>query len=985
MIQPWQAALSAQPQALSRDIELALEHLFAACDTAQRTRYEALLHIPEFALRLAKLFGCSPFAAQLCRRYPAWLLQLHDSGELDRALANNEWPARLLTENNSSVELFDTVLREFRNREYLRIIWRDLNRLADTAAITADISSVAEAALQRTVDFHYRLLQTEWGTPLSARDGSTQPFIVLGMGKLGARELNLSSDIDLIFAYPETGETNSGETTAAKRYSNQEFFTRLGQRVIKSLDQNTADGFVFRVDMRLRPYGDSGALALNFDALEEYYQDQGRDWERYAMIKARPVAESLSADNFTAGEKLLELLRPFTYRRYLDYSAFESLREMKGLIERDVQRRRLHDNIKLGAGGIREIEFIAQCFQLIRGGREPRLQERNLLQVLHTLGELGHLPTSAVNELNAAYIFLRNTEHAIQAWLDQQTQELPKHDTPRAALAHALGLPDWPQFAATLEQHRQRVSTHFRNIIAIPTDATAPIPAAGKTSWQSLWADQELAPEALSQQFEQANFDQAEEAARRIVELRNSKQVRVLQVVARERLDAFIPQLLSAVANVEQPGTALLRALPLVEAVLRRTAYLVLLVENPTALRELVVLCAASPWVSAQLARHPVLLDELLNAGTLYVAPEKTALQRDLQQQLLRFEWSDLEGRMEALRYFKLAHVLRVVASEIGGTLPLMKVSDYLTWIAEAILDQVLEMAWRDLVARHGAPQKATGIACDKDFIIVAYGKLGGIELGHGSDLDLVFIHDADPNLVTDGVAPIDNGTFFTRLGQRIIHILTAQTTLGELYEVDMRLRPSGNSGLLVSSLKSFADYQHKRAWTWEHQALVRARVVAGDKQLGDAFEQVRRDILSKPRDIEKLRSDVIEMRDKMRTQLRPRDTETEAHPVFDLKQGTGAIVDIEFMVQYAVLAWANTHPALTRWTDNIRILETLQHEQLLDQQTAEGLIATYKTYRTVTHRLKLQQLPGRASTTEFATERAFVLSISKKLLGKLN
>ncbi len=981
MIESWQAALSTQPGPLQRDIELALEHLFSACNSDQRASYEALLQAPPFALRLAKLFGCSPFAAQLCRRYPTWLLQLHDNSELDRTIADSEWSARLRTDSNSSVELFDTTLREFRNREYLRIIWRDLNRLTDTAEITADISSVAEITLQRAVDFHYQLLQTEWGTPLSARDGSAQPFIVLGMGKLGARELNLSSDIDLIFAYPEGGETEGGESAdAIKSFSNQEFFIRLGQRVIKSLDQNTADGFVFRVDMRLRPYGDSGALVLNFDALEEYYQDQGRDWERYAMIKARPVAESLCIEKFPAGEKLLELLRPFIYRRYLDYSAFESLREMKGLIERDVQRRRLHDNIKLGAGGIREIEFIAQCFQLIRGGREPRLQERNLLRVLHTLGELGHLPNSAVTELHAAYIFLRNTEHAIQAWQDQQTQDLPKHDAPRAALAHALGFSDWAGFATALEQHRQCVSSHFHNTIAVPTEATAPTIA--KSGWQALWADRELTAETLAEQLAQANFDEASEAARRILELRNSKTVRVLQVAARERLDAFIPQLLGAVTHVDQPGTALLRVLPLVEAVLRRTAYLVLLVENPNALHELVALCAASPWVSAQLARHPVLLDELLNAGTLYVAPEKAALQRDLQQQLLRFEWADLEGRMEALRYFKLAHVLRVVASEIGGTLPLMKVSDYLTWIAEAILDHVLEMAWRDLIARHGAPQKTTGVACDKDFIIVAYGKLGGIELGHGSDLDLVFIHDADPNLITDGTTPIDNGTFFTRLGQRIIHILTAQTMLGELYEVDMRLRPSGNSGLLVSSLKSFADYQHNRAWTWEHQALVRARVIAGDKQLGAAFEQVRHEILSKPRDIKKLRRDVIEMRDKMRAQLRPRDTETAAHPVFDLKQGTGAIVDIEFMVQYAVLAWANAHPALTRWTDNIRILETLQHEELLDTKTAEGLIAAYKAYRSVTHRLKLQQLPGRENAKDFIKERSLVMGLWTQLMG---
>lgn len=978
MTDSWQALLSAQPALLQREIELALEHLYSACDDAQRARYSELLQEPTFAARLAKLFACSQFAAQLCRRYPQWLLQLHDSGDLDRNFPASDWSSRLAASAVDSADTLERTLRHFRNYEYLRVIWRDLNRLASTAEVTADISAIAEITLQAAVDFHYRELQGEWGTPVSARDGSAQPFIVLGMGKLGANELNLSSDIDLIFAYPASGET----TGAKKTFSNQEFFIRLGQRVIKSLDQNTVDGFVFRVDMRLRPYGDSGALVLNFDALEEYYQDQGRDWERYAMIKARPVAESFCRERFPAGEKLIELLRPFTYRRYLDYSAFESLREMKALIERDVQRRRLHDNIKLGSGGIREVEFIAQCFQLIRGGREPRLQERNLTTVLNTLGELGYLPHSAVEELQNAYIFLRNTEHAIQAWLDQQTQDLPKYDVPRTALAHALGFGDWKSFSAALENHRNCVSKHFRELIAAPAESKAPTQAVEKNNWQLLWADNELAQATLQQQFENFTFDNASEAARRTVELRHSKAVRLLQSVARERLDAFMPKLLTAVTQVEQPGTALLRVLPLVEAVLRRTAYLVLLVENPAALHELVVLCAASPWVSTQLALHPVLLDELLNAGTLYVAPEKLVLQRDLQQQLLRFEWSDLEGRMEALRYFKQAHVLRVVASEIGGTLPLMKVSDYLTWIAEAILEQVLEMAWRDLTTRHGTPQKAPGVACDKDFIIVAYGKLGGIELGHGSDLDLVFIHDTDSTLTTDGAVPIDNSTFFTRLGQRIIHILTAQTTLGALYEVDLRLRPSGNSGLLVSSLKSFADYQHNRAWTWEHQALVRARVVAGDKQLADAFDKVRHEILCKPRDIEKLRKDVIEMRDKMRAQLRPRDTETEAHPVFDLKQGTGAIVDIEFMVQYAVLAWAHDHPALTRWTDNIRILETLQQEQLLDAEITQGLIDAYKAYRSATHRLKLQQLASRADIESFIAERQLVVSIWARFLA---
>jgi len=618
---------------------------------------------------------------------------------------------------------------------------------------------------------------------------------------------------------------------------------------------------------------------------------------------------------------------------------------------------------------------------LIRGGREVQLQERNLLAVLQTLGELGYLPTVAVAQLREAYLFLRNTEHAIQAWLDQQTQNLPVAELPRAALAYALGFSTWEAFAAELSRQREIVSAHFEEVIAPPAQKQEAAADQNGNPWKAFWADTELAQESAAQQLHAADFDAAEEVARRLLALRDSKSVRALQTTARARLDAFMPQLLGALAGADACGTTLLRILPLVEAVLRRTAYFVLLNENPVALRELINLCSASPWLADQLARHPVLLDELLNAERLYRAPDKTALQHDLRQQLLRFEWSDLEGQMDALRYFKLAHSLRVIASEIGGTLPLMKVSDYLTWIAETIIEHVLELAWRQLLDKHGEPRNADGSPCGKNFIVVAYGKFGGIELSHSSDLDLVFIHGTDPNQMTDGAAPIDNGTFFTRLGQRMIHIMTAQTTLGALYEVDMRLRPSGNSGLLVSTLKAFADYQQNRAWTWEHQALVRARVVAGDSELAAAFEQVRHDVLSRARDAQKLRDEVVGMRKKMRDQLRPRQTETPQHPEFDLKHGSGAIVDIEFIVQYAVLAWAQAHPALTRWTDNIRILETLQRENLCDAGAATALIEAYKAYRSAAHRRSLQQQSSIVALAEFAAQRQAVLAVWRELL----
>jgi glutamate-ammonia-ligase adenylyltransferase len=969
---PAQARIEQIPVALQRELRVAIDNLLEACNDSQRAGYLALLSDEQSLGPLLQLFAGSPFCAQLCRRYPDWLLQLHGDGDLTCEFTVSEWRERLQRTlgETSTVDELDRALRQFRNREYLRILWRDFNRLCDMAATTADITQVAEVCTQAALEFHYQKLRAEFGTPVDA-DGNVQQLVVLGMGKLGARELNLSSDIDLIFAYPSWGDTRDGP----RSIHNNEFFSHLGKRLIQSLDRVTADGFVFRVDMRLRPYGESGALVLNFDAMEEYYQDQGRDWERYAMIKARVVAGDAEA-----GERLLQILRPFVYRKYLDYSAFESLREMKRLIQREVQRRKLHDNIKLGAGGIREIEFIAQCFQLIRGGRERVLQQRNLRKVLDVLAELNYLPALAVAELQAANTFLRNTEHAVQGYTDKQTQDLPTADNARAALALVMGFGDWSAFKAELDEHRQRVTNHFSSLIELPADPDAQREDQSGLPWKLFWLDRDLSLETAAEQLTAVGHENGEEVARHLLALRNGAEVRRLQSAARERLDAFMPRLLLAVLRADKPSETLLRILPLVESVLRRTAYLVLAVENPPVLQQLVVLCAASPWIAQQLARHPVLLDELLNAGTLYTAPEKSILQRDLQAQLLRVPIDDLEAQMDALRYFKLAHALRVAASEVTGRLPIMKVSDYLTWIAETILEHVVELAWHHLTSKHGRPQKSEGVPCDKDFIVVGYGKLGGIELGHNSDLDLVFIHDADSLLMTDGIAEIANGMFFTRLGQRIIHILTAQTSLGMLYEVDMRLRPSGKSGLLVTSLKAFRDYQLKQAWTWEHQALVRARPVAGDRTLAEKFDAVRREILCLERDPEKLKKDVIEMRDKMRAQLTPKDTETEKNPVFDLKHGRGGIIDIEFMVQYALLRWGHQHPELARWTDNIRQLETLSDRNIFDAETAVRLTSAYKAFRETLHRLNLQQQPTRAPVDEFQDQLNNVKSTWEKV-----
>ncbi|RXT69400.1 bifunctional [glutamate--ammonia ligase]-adenylyl-L-tyrosine phosphorylase/[glutamate--ammonia-ligase] adenylyltransferase [Pseudomonas syringae] len=927
-----------------------------------------------------RVCAASDFVTEQVCRDPQMLLQLADSGELESSFSAGQLRGQIADALSSAAsdDELGRNLRRQRARQQVRIIWRDLTRQANLIETCRDLSDMADASIDLAYQWLYPRHCQQFGTPTGRHSGQPQHMVILGMGKLGAVELNLSSDIDLIFGYPE-----GGETVGTKRaLDNQEFFIRLGQRLIKALDPVTVDGFVFRVDMRLRPYGSSGALVLSFNALEQYYQDQGRDWERYAMIKARVVGGDQAA-----GAELLAMLRPFVYRRYLDFSAIEALRTMKQLIQQEVKRKGMAENIKLGAGGIREVEFIAQAFQLIHGGRDLSLQQRPLFKVLKTLEGQGYLPSAVTEELREGYEFLRYTEHAIQAIADRQTQMLPDNEQDQARVALIMGFADWAAFHERLMHWRGRVAWHFRQVIADPDadpddeqEEDGEVVVGGE--WLPLWEESQD-EEAAGRQLLQAGFVDAEKALKNLASLRSSPNLRSMQRLSRERLDAFIPRLLAQAVEHEKPDLVLERVLPLVEAVARRSAYLVLLTENPDALRQLLTLCAASPWIAEQIARFPLLLDELLNEGRLFNPPLAPELKAELRERLIRIPEDDLEQQMEALRHFKLAHSLRVAASEISGSLPLMKVSDYLTWLAEAILDQVLALAWRYSVARHGTPLRPDGTLCDPGFVIVGYGKVGGIELGHGSDLDLVFIHDGDLEAETDGAKPIDTAQFFTRLGQRVIHLLTTQTNSGQLYDVDMRLRPSGASGLLVSSVGAFARYQANEAWTWEHQALVRARVMAGSRDVGEQFEKVRADVLGRERDLDKLRAEVSEMRAKMRDNLGTRVTAAgraanafEAAVPFDLKQDAGGIVDIEFMVQYAALAWSREHPALLQYTDNIRILEGLEEAGLLPDTDAGLLREAYKAYRSAAHRQALQKQAGVVSGDQFHAQRREVMRI---------
>ncbi len=912
------------------------------------------------------VWACSEFVARTCIREPALLVDLLSDGELMVIASADAIQARL---DRARAEVTDegqlsVVLRRFRRWEMVRIAWRDLAGLADLQETLNDLTTVAEIAVSAALDQLYAWHCQRFGTPRDA-EGQPQRLVILGMGKLGGRELNFSSDIDLIFTYPRHGQTDG-----VRSISNEEFFRRLGQRLIKALAEPTAEGFVFRVDMRLRPFGDSGPLAISFAACEDYYQNHGRDWERYAMIKARCIAGDREA-----GEQLLEELRPFVYRRYLDYSAFEALRSMKAMIAQDVARKGMQRNIKLGPGGIREVEFIGQAFQLIYGGRDPALRERRILRVLDHLAASGRLPAMAVIRLKQAYEFLRRVENRLQAWVDQQTHELPEDDLAKLRLAFAMGLPDWGTFTQELTQHTEAVSQQFVQVFGSAVERGS---APGEDALTVLWRQSDPSEEAVLPLLAEYGFDAPALAWNRLRALKQGFSYRTMEPHGRARLDALLPQVLQAVVAVPQPTETLDRILNLLEAVARRSVYLALLMDHPNALAHLIKLCAASGWISKHLARFPLLLDDLLNPAILYAPLDRQELAAELDRQLAQAPANDAEETLNALRYFKQTQVLRVAAADVSGAMPLMMVSDHLTGIAETLLRKVLELAGADLHAKFGQPHcVVSGALREARFAIVAYGKLGGIELNYSSDLDLVFLHDsAGSQQWTDGPRQIDNATFFAKLVQRILYLLTTRTGAGDLYEVDTRLRPSGRAGLLVSSVEAFAEYQQRQAWTWEHQALVRARFVAGPAALIERLQAIRRVVLQRERDSAALRQEVRAMRDRMRAEL-----DTSTTEIFDLKQGRGGIADIEFMVQYQILATAWRYPDLLLFTDNIRQIDGLERFEVLSVVDAARLRNAYRSLRRRIHRLTLQEQLAQIPADEARDERESVISIWRRLM----
>ncbi|MEG2952363.1 MAG: bifunctional [glutamate--ammonia ligase]-adenylyl-L-tyrosine phosphorylase/[glutamate--ammonia-ligase] adenylyltransferase [Hafnia sp.] len=908
----------------------------------------------------------SDFMSENFITHPEWWQQLHDTPP-----TSNEWQNYANWLDEQLVNALDEAslmrgLRLFRRHMLARISWMQSLNLCETSDTLRQLSELAETLIITARDRLYQTCCAEWGTPCNSQ-GEPQPLLILGMGKLGGGELNFSSDIDLIFAYPESGVTQGGR----RELDNAQFFTRLGQRLIKALDQPTVDGFVYRVDMRLRPFGDSGPLVLSFAALEDYYQEQGRDWERYAMVKARLMGGSEDAYS----QELRRTLRPFVFRRYIDFSVIQSLRNMKSMIAREVRRRGLKDNIKLGAGGIREIEFITQVFQLIRGGREPSLQQRALQPSLRAIGQLGLLQPDQVESLLSSYLFLRRLENLLQAINDEQTQTLPTDELNRARLAWGMGFGDWPELMAQRDQHMRSVRLIFNELIG-DDEGNEGGETAPSEQFAALWQDS-LDESDLDPFTPQLEGESRQLLLRCINDFRNDVDKRTIGPRGREVLGQLMPELLGEVCAREDAVRVLQRLTPLLLNIVTRTTYLELLVEYRAALSQLIRLCAASPMVATQLARYPLLLDELLDPNTLYQPVPQDAYQDELRQYLMRVPADDEEQNLEALRQFKHAHQLRIAASDISGALPVMKVSDHLTYLAEAMIDAVVQQAWTHMVARYGQPTHLQGRE-GRGFAVLGYGKLGGWELGYSSDLDLVFLLDCPSDVMTSGERSIDGRQFYLRLAQRIMHLFSTRTSSGILYEVDARLRPSGASGMLVSTVESFAEYQRNEAWTWEHQALVRARPVYGDTQIHQQFDAIRHEILCRPRVGDTLKIEVREMREKMRQHLGGKHRE-----MFDIKADEGGITDIEFIAQYLVLNYAAQEPRLTRWSDNVRIFELMANYNIMPDDEAAALTKAYVTMRDAIHHLALQEQSGTVGLDMFVAEREQVRQSWAKWLGE--
>ena len=860
---------------------------------------------------------------------------------------------------------FDAALRSYRDESLAVIAYRDMAGLDTLETTLGALTVLADFCIEAALLAAEASVAARHGVIRDA-NGAIQRLCVMGMGKLGGCELNFSSDIDLIFAYRKNSESDGANSLDAQAY-----YRKVAQRLVKTLHKSTADGFVYRVDTRLRPFGDAGALVASFAAMENYYQTHGREWERYAWIKARPVAGDLEA-----GQALCQLLRPFVYRRYLDYGTFESIRDMKAMIERQIRQGGLETNIKLGRGGIREIEFMVQAFQLIRGGQQPDLQGQQLLPTMARLVEDDHLPAHQGDELEAAYRLLRRIENRLQMVADRQTHDLPKDPDARQRLAESLGYADWDTFDSDLSATRNTVQGAFEQVFASP-QAQGPDALDGREAClMSLWdsiLDQSAA--ASADALAEYRVTDCETVTRELADLKRRVERNGVEQRGRRWLKKLLPTLFEIAESTQSPDLAMTRVLPVVGAIIGRSNYLALLVEHPGALSTLVRLCVGSLWITQRIGEQPALLDNLLDPRQLFRPPSRNELSAELDDELAS-AGDDLEQQMNVLRHFTQATKLRIAAADVTDAMPLMTVSDRLSELAEVIVEKAVDMAWSQIEDRHG-------VLCDAEskpapFGVIAYGKLGGLELGYTSDLDLVFVFDCDPELASDGKRPLTAQVYFTRLAQRVIHILATNTPAGRAFEVDMRLRPSGRSGLMVSHIEAYAKYQQRTAWTWEHQALVRARFVVGPAELAERFRAIRAGILARPCNADDLAAEVRDMRRRMRQAKDQSDAEQA-----DVKQMPGGLIDIEFMAQFAVLRYGHYCPELVIFSDAIRILETLESGGLAKREDIKTLTDAYRDYRRRIHSQSLQLERAMIPADALTGRRNAVAALWSQYLGQ--
>ncbi|MBQ4813506.1 bifunctional [glutamate--ammonia ligase]-adenylyl-L-tyrosine phosphorylase/[glutamate--ammonia-ligase] adenylyltransferase [Pseudoalteromonas luteoviolacea] len=910
-------------------------HMTSELTLLGQQRFSELFPERDTHEQVLRLLALSDFAYRILAQHPQWIEWLLD----EEAMKSRDCEA-IFTSTISDVSEQDAfrLLRIYRKRYWLKLMWLDLvlgNDIADSILYQSNLS---EHLIASANEWAFSQVAASNGMPLDT-DGQPISMLVLGMGKLGGRELNFSSDIDLIFTYPKALSTQGGRRSIEA----QVFYTKVAQKLIAALDQRTVDGQVFRVDMRLRPFGDSGPLVMSFSAMEDYYQDQGREWERYAMLKARLLGkQNVYWDEFKA------LIRPFVFRRYIDFSVIESLRKMKHMIAQEVRRKGLRNNIKLGAGGIREVEFIVQALQMIRGGREPDLQIPSLLGALNALAKLEVIPKKVAQDLQVQYLFLRRAEQYLQAFNDEQTQTIPDDDLNQQRLCALLGVYDVEAMFSLFDEVQSGIRQEFAQVIG----EEAPDFDELDPSYTSAWEHRDMS--YLEIGLSQAECTQWQDVMNAFYTGINKKQIGVR---GRDVLDRLMPLVLREMRDIKS-AEILQSVLEIIAKIASRTAYLELLFENLGALQQLIKLCAHSSWIAQQIARYPILLDELIDPAVLYRPLPLNAYYSEIQQYFLRIDENDLELQMEALRQFKQTQQLRIAAADATGVLDIMKVSDHLTALAESIVSKAVDIAWAQMVARYGYPEGTCANA--KGFAVIAYGKGGGFELGYDSDLDLVFVHNCDGSSKTVGDKSISSRQFYLKLAQRLMHLFNTRTPSGILYELDTRLRPEGNSGLLAINIESYYQYQQEQAWTWEHQALVRARMIVGEDELVKRFHAIRHDILCRQRHMDDLQGDIVKMRVKMRTHL-SKDSEQE----FDLKQGGGGMTDIEFLTQYIVLAFAHDYPALTRYSDNIRILEQASAESVISEREQSTLTRAYCQLREFYH---LNSLNGKGKTIDAQT-----------------